>query len=370
LDEKSKLLDKYMRSNYEINRIKGERDAKTSRLEEEQGEMEDEFDKAIRLLKDTKTEKRRTLGKKIEEIEEKAEEELDSWFLIRENVKRIRALLSVNTTMDLQIADDAVYNVSKWHPFFEMLDYIVDENHLKIRLCIIENERPKNKFSLFGVGKCHFPDELFYHDRGFCVALCSNDRGVTILRELKHLPSVEALKNYVDENQALLKKRLVKNYFDVVGEYQQAHEQFKLEDFDEEVPLVPEVAAPLIFEFVHDDKPNILVRRFNGWFYQSVESVDEKTSDNDLIEVNDAVFEKWCTVLYVTDNGNKIFGSWWSMNVESGHANKKSRRFTKPNFDRLFYEAKAYFESKKVGDKGHFRYPRLKWHHPELLEVE
>jgi len=95
----------------------------------------------------------------------------------------------------------------------------------------------------------------------------------------------------------------------------------------------------------------------------------------EYILIGKRIYKKWCkkSELFITQCGNMMFSSWWSLDIETRNENKKCVLFNKKNFEKELKEAREYYakhKSKTRGD-GHnsFSYPKIKWFTRGLNEI-
>ena len=160
-------------------------------------------------------------------------------------VNRIIAYLKLEEK-DLEIDTDKIkHHDGNNDKYLEWLGYLYNDEYLKIRLLIAENDKPKNKYSLLAYGKCLFPDE--YYDGGFLKlpwgylnisdgdiwtaarTLC----GCNIHIGLVDLDTIEKCKTWLQKNRGKLLKSFLDNYQVVKAEYIDAITNYRLEDFKE-----------------------------------------------------------------------------------------------------------------------------------------
>lgn len=224
-----------------------ENKAKIAALREEGNAAHDALDNERKHLKyEVYEPKIRALRDECEERVHKAEEVAEAKDDERE--ARIQTLYgAVNKaglivhflkleTKDLGINDDEVNPEHRYgsQGYKEALGPLFEDDHLTIRLYILENSKPKNKFTLCALGKSDIrlpgDDRLFPYEYGVPVIL--NPHYYPSLQAvLREGPSVEELKAWVAKNRDALVMRLTTKYKRVKIEYENARAAYKLEDF-------------------------------------------------------------------------------------------------------------------------------------------
>lgn len=147
-------------------------------------------------------------------------------------VNRILDFLRLDTTTDLSIADDDIKPYDRYnHRLKESLGYFFNDDYLKVKLFIIENDKPKNKYSLGALGKCLFYEDLLKLPRSYGLP-CYTNGFYDLATVIKDFPSVAEAKNWLGKNKTRLNS-LLGNYDQVKKEYQDAIQNYKVDDFQE-----------------------------------------------------------------------------------------------------------------------------------------
>lgn len=92
-----------------------------------------------------------------QKVEHKAKTE--SLYTAVAEVKRILQFLKLKP-QNLEINDDDIKTYRERYK--ENLGYLFEDSYLKIKLFIVESEKPKNKYALVAYGKCLFKDQFNY----------------------------------------------------------------------------------------------------------------------------------------------------------------------------------------------------------------
>jgi hypothetical protein len=94
----------------------------------------------------------------------------------------------------------------------------------------------------------------------------------------------------------------------------------------------------------------------------------------EFILIGKRIYKKYCkkSELFITQCGNMLFSSWWSVDIETANENKKCVHFNKENFEKELKEAKEHYDKYKSKTRGdghnYFSYPKIKWFREELLK--
>ena len=203
---------------------------KYSVYEKQINKLGKERDKKIDVIQTTIDNKNKEIKQKIDELYE-----------VIGKVKRIVGFLKINERYkeqikegwDLEIKNDSVkYYERDNGKHFEWLDYLFDDDLMKIRLLIAENEKPKNKYSLVALGKTIFSDDkiIKLHDSSYGVHLDTKER-FNIESIIKNSASIEELKAYLSKNKDKILKELREQYAEVKKEYLEVIKTYSLNDF-------------------------------------------------------------------------------------------------------------------------------------------
>lgn len=181
-------------------------------------EIEEERDNAIRALEATRD---KAIGEKDQEITAQRS--------VIQQVERILEILRVRETESLDISED---EVTTRDGTVESLGYLLDDEYLKIKLFIITNSKPKNKYSLIAVGRSIFGEPLVKYPYDYGVDLLYAPRRFSILRTLNDAPTPEVLKDWLKKRKDLA-AATVGEYQRLKQEYVTTKQQYKTDDFKE-----------------------------------------------------------------------------------------------------------------------------------------
>lgn len=161
-------------------------------------------------------------------------------FLVVNKAKQILSFLRVVPMVGEAGDVNAVDVVVRKHGndgYKEELDYLVNEELLKVKLFIIENTKPTNKYSLIAVGRCAFSEPLVkfphtssnaeLHYKGF------NIEHVNIEHVFREAPSVKELKTYLQRSFLKIMEEMTGSYLVVKREYLEAMSTYKKQNFQE-----------------------------------------------------------------------------------------------------------------------------------------
>jgi len=177
----------------------------------------DVYKPKIRLLEEGRDQATGEVQERFEQDRDQKDKEIEGLQVVINQVKRILDFLMVDTSKDLAIDDDDV------NPYKdrakENLGYLFDDDYLKIKLYIIENDKPKNKFSLIAIGRCLFGETLLDLHRGYGVPV-NTGFGCNIERGIRDMPSVEELKTWQESPSA------GNTFFGLKGDYEKVKAEY------------------------------------------------------------------------------------------------------------------------------------------------
>lgn len=144
-------------------------------------------------------------------------------------VNRILLFLKVRHR-ELEVRDDEVKVYNEQHS--ESLGYFFDDEFLKIKLFIVENRKPKNKYSLCAYGRCFFSEDLLKLTYSYSVD-AHDGSGYSLKFLIRDAPTISELKEYLRKNQKRIMDTLLGDYFKVKEEYLNVLKKYHVEDFKE-----------------------------------------------------------------------------------------------------------------------------------------
>lgn len=140
--------------------------------------------------------------------------------VISEYEKIIENMDIINRGKTLQ--KPAVYSI-KWrdeHKYYEPTDIIQENEYAFVYAYIVENDKPKNKFSLVIIGNSIF--DLPQLRKGY-MASCNTDEYPSIEIKVKDLPTAEEALKYYQKNSGNVKKEI----YETLNECAKFYEEVK-----------------------------------------------------------------------------------------------------------------------------------------------
>jgi len=190
----------------------------------------DVYQPKIRQLEDARDQATQQVQEEYNQASAQKEMEIEGLQVVINQVRRIFDFLRVEVK-DLAIDDDDVKSYRDRAK--ENLGYLFDDDYLKIKLFIVENEKPKNKFSLIAMGRCLFGEHLLKLRSGY-VTCVHTGHGYNIEVGIKDMPSVAELQPWLgDSRRQQLITGFTSDYEKVKAEYLDVIEQHTPEEFKE-----------------------------------------------------------------------------------------------------------------------------------------
>ncbi len=166
-----------------------------------------------------------------EEDRDLKQKEIEELYLVVNQVRRILTFLHLERPADMAIDDDDITTYRDKQKV--NLDYIFEDEYLKIKLFIVENDKPKNKYSLIALGRTLFTEDQLKLTYGYGLSINTKKR-CQLQEILREGPSVEELLTWLGKpSQSQLLTGLQGDYHTVKAEYLDAIEQYQIDDFRE-----------------------------------------------------------------------------------------------------------------------------------------
>lgn len=205
-----------------------ERDKKISNLkwdvyQKKIREIEQERDNAIQAVEETR-----------DKIIAEKNQEIQAHYSVIKQAKRILAILSTNEAKSLTIGDDEV-KVNEYGTVSpgESLGYLLDDDYLKIKLFIITNNKPKNKYSLIAVGRSIFDKPLIEYPYSYGMNIADSYLGFVVKAVLKFAPAPDELKDWFKKHKDSILMNTLAEYQQVKQEYIATKQEYTTDDFKE-----------------------------------------------------------------------------------------------------------------------------------------
>ena len=284
----------------------------------------------------------------------------DLWPTI-ESTERMFDYLNHKEKIELKTRpDDIVIETYQEMEIVALGELYADEFTL-IKLFAVPNDRPKNKWTLMAYGETILSGIV---DLPYSYGGVSIKKNVCIRKELKHLPTVEALKTYIKRKRKTLMANEREGYQVVKKAYLDTIKNYTLDDLKPllEPRVVSSEEAPRVFK-VDTYNNSTTYRLYQGFYYTSgAETPDDFIHMFDYITVDDEVYKRCCVPeqLKISQTGNTLFGDWWSMSITK---DRGDIIFNRENFDRELTEANKRIGKDNINRRKpiSFTPPKVEW---------
>uniref|UniRef100_A0A6M3M9F3 Uncharacterized protein n=1 Tax=viral metagenome TaxID=1070528 RepID=A0A6M3M9F3_9ZZZZ len=237
------------------------------------------------------------------------------------------------------------------------LGTLYEDEFTIMKLFAAENDRPKNRWTLMAIGDTLLQDLLkMPHEYGLPI-----HTSWFIQKALKHLPTLEEIKAYVEGRRKDLMRGELAAYEGVKRAYLDTINNYSLEDFKPllEPRKVSDHEAPVTFKITGIGYA-LEYRLYQGFYYRTG---GEAAGDPfDYIEVDDVTYVRYCRPeqLRITETGNTMFGDWWSVSIRK---DPRGIVFNRKNWERTIAEATSRIDEVNVGRRKpvHFNPDEVEW---------
>jgi len=232
LGEVAELVKQYKANEAEIDRLSKMQAEEGERYEAEAMKIHDWYWRKTRALEDKKDNAVDAIQKERKRLSDVVSTRIETLHQPIKQLKRILTFLRMETK-ELTIDDEKLKqkDVSWRENYFEPLGCLIDDDFLKVRLYILDNSRPKNKFTLAAVGICGFPESIIKWPSEYVPDFNTWQVPHNIEMRLNVAASVKELKSFLNKRREHLISVIKQNYDEVKAEYLEVISTFKLEDF-------------------------------------------------------------------------------------------------------------------------------------------
>lgn len=215
------------------------------------------------------------------------------------------------------------------------LGILYEDEFTIIKLFAVENDRPKNRWTLMAIGDTLLRKLVnMPHSYGLPI---HTDTYAAIQIELKHLPTLEEIKAYAKHKRKDLMRGHLVAYEGVKSAYLDTVNNYSLEDFKPllEPREVSDHEASVVFRITGIGDA-LEYRLYQGFYYRTRGEVDGDPFN--YIEVNGMAYVRYCRPeqLRITETGNTMFGNWWSVSIKKTAGGIV---FNRENWERTITEA-------------------------------
>jgi len=194
----------------------------------------DVYQERIRALEDERNLKVGEVKKQGKAAEEVKQTEIIALNKVVLEVRRILAFLALDAHKNLDISDEDIL-FSNYHSnnYKESLGFYIDDTYLKVKLYIVGNEKPTNKYSLVALGKCLFYEDLLKLERNYGATFHTHDR-YEVEKVVRDFPTDDQAKAWLEKNRnKVLSGECRVQYQEVKIAYDEAIRSYKVDDFQD-----------------------------------------------------------------------------------------------------------------------------------------
>ncbi|VVB54461.1 Uncharacterised protein [uncultured archaeon] len=382
-----KEVEEYLANRDKLLEVTGEKSVKAAIASAKEQKITDGYDEIIANLKKEKDARIKVIHDEAEQEKSKLDAEIDSIGATFKDVDFKLKILNAQKEIEEKTAtinvDTTKFSGYNNHQIIWLPDLFRDK-YLHLVLCIAENDKPKNKYSLMVYGRCAFTPLMDLQTYYSGVNVNTGGVNPNVEQKILDAPTIEELKRYAEKHRAHIYSGFLQQYRATKEEYEETISKYKLTDF-EAISTIREVAdkeAPIVFT-IKSYKSDATVRIYNKYYYSSdveknVLATDFKAPDNrpawEKIKVDGVIYNRLCRVelMVITETGNTMFGDWWSTSIEETglHGSLAEKRlFNKENWEENLTKTEAWLKEtcKERYTKINWNPPQIVWVHPELL---
>lgn len=221
------IIKNYKHSEREIKRITKERDRIAMKGKTEQADIQQEYRKKIRALENKRNVRVEKIEGLLDAVWNESRGKIDELYKAIVKVERVAYFLSVDLNKDLRIKNNEVKAYRDRH--IESAGYIFDDLLLKIKAFVIENERPKNKYSLVAVGRSVFGEPAIKFPYFYGLPTCGFD-SFNLKKHIICFPTIGDARVWLGKKKAGLFKKTIEEYRAVKKEHKEVLDTYTLTD--------------------------------------------------------------------------------------------------------------------------------------------
>ncbi|KKM97576.1 hypothetical protein LCGC14_1166640 [marine sediment metagenome] len=185
----------------------------------------------IQLLEHERDDRIEQVNRECDEARDEKQKEKEALGVVVDQASRIIEFLRVDDTRNLAVVDDDVQVYRDREK--ENLGYLFDDAWLGIKLYIVGNAKPKNRFSLVAIGQCLFGDRLLKLSSGYGADL-NYHHHASLLTPIRDAPSIADHLAWLDDSRRQkLIVELTGDYEKVKAEYLDVLAAYERHDFEE-----------------------------------------------------------------------------------------------------------------------------------------
>ena len=224
------LIQEYKNNLEQIKTLSSEQEVLRKKKEKESNQISYDYRDKIYALEKERDNKVNTIKDAYTNQENAKETEIVKLREVHTKVERIINFLKIRS--EVVICEDS--NIYNRHGSIEPLGLLFSEDYLKIRVFIVENRKPVNKYSLCVYGNVLFPEAIIKPPYGFSLPSDYHKRQ-DIALVIKDFPTTKQAHDYYEKNKDVLLcsdlREYVLQYQAVKAEYLEVIKTYTLKDF-------------------------------------------------------------------------------------------------------------------------------------------
>ena len=233
MESASRLVAQVLGNNKAIDELRAQQDVMDKEHRDRSWAVGQEYTKRIRAVEAEKDEVLAALKKEHDSVHQEKQIQIEELYKVPQRVKRILDLLRLEADRDLSIPDDAPQPYNGYENMHrESLGYIVDERFLKVKLFIVQNRKPTNKYSLCALSNTIFYEELLKLPKQYGCPFHTKARysSESVVRDW---PTIEAAKAWLARpvNRENLIQQLKGQYDTIAADYAEVVQHYKASQF-------------------------------------------------------------------------------------------------------------------------------------------
>ncbi len=218
--------EKIRKLSAEVNKVEDRRDEEVTRLKY------DVYQEKIRQLEHECDDKILEVTEKENAVIDGIKESMKEPVSVINQAERILDFLRVDIKRSLDIADDEIV-LSRFvnEEYKKSLGYLIDDDYIKIKVFIVGNRKPKNKYTLAVIGRVAFRGTLMSYPYSYGLDIDALNKGFDILTSIKDMADINDLKAYYHRHRDSILADTITEYVKVKAEYLEVKELYSIEDF-------------------------------------------------------------------------------------------------------------------------------------------
>jgi hypothetical protein len=237
MESATELIKRLNLSKDRVKALEAEGDTRREEHEKQVSRLRYEvYQDQIRELENKRDDEIKGLEDAYKSGEQSTTSEIHTAMSVVHQVERILDLLRVPKRSLREIDETAITHCGQnWRAtpennFKEALPYLFQGSRLQIRLFVVENKKPKNKYSLCALGDTVFSEELLKLEHSYGCPF-STDQQFRLMSTIRDSADVQELKTYADRKRGELVVRLKGDYDKVLADYEEVQKSYTANDF-------------------------------------------------------------------------------------------------------------------------------------------